>query len=799
MTDLLADLSETLRGRVRTLNDRPVRDEGVILCWLHNALRVDDNPALNVAIELSNATGRPLLIYQGLSQGYPFASDRHHTFILQAAVDLAGQCRAAGLPYALHVERPGHDGPVLRNLVDAAAAVVTDDMPTEPARQWAEGLSRRGAATWAVDAACVVPLTATDRAYERAFEFRSATKAERDANVGRSFPRPDLEAACNLAAVCRDAGFEPVDTQRIDISRLVGECEIDHGVGPVSHTRGGTAAARERWRSWRNAHLDEYRRERNDALKDGTSRMSPYLHYGMISVFELTRDLAGGGEGPQKYLDELLVWRELAYHFCHHTPHYATLAAIPAWAEATLSDHADDERPAIHDWETMARGRTGDPLWDAAQASLLIHGELHNNVRMTWGKAILNWTAGPEECLTRLIDLNNRYALDGRDPSSYGGLLWCLGQFDRPFKPEQPVTGTVRGRDTKTHARRLDPKQYGQRTRRPLVEPVPSVAVIGGGLSGLMTARTLADHGLNVTVLDRGRRVGGRASTKTLDSGRFDHGTPWLVFEDERLAPYAHAWTQQGLLRPWSLDRAQYDEDSPGGRVVATWEVLVPVPGVSAVCEHLAADLAVEHSTKVEDVCVTAGGVTLTIDGEERRFDAAAIAMPPEQAARLVDDFELPADSKPQHVAMATFDGGLRTAGDWIDFGGHTLVSAIHESAKPGRKAAERWVITSDSHWSATRLDDDPDAIAKLLVEEFLATVQPGGGVSPTHVSGHRWTFARADVEDHAGRRRGQQTDPPDRGPLVFAGDWQYGNKAEAALLSGLSAAGRVLRRLMSE
>ena len=793
MADTLTALPTELRERTRRLNDRDPAGDGFVLCWLHNALRADDNPALSAAILAANALGRPLLLYQGLSQRYPFASDRHHTFILEAARDLSSQCREAGLPYAVHVERPGSDGPVLRNLVDASCLTVTDDMPTEPARQWAERLAERGTAFWAVDSACVVPLTATDRPYERAFEFRSATKAVRKANLGRSFPRPPLDRPADVTAACSDAGFNPVDFALSDIPALVGRCEIDHGVAPVPHTRGGTAAARERWGRWRDNGLDAYRSSRNDALKDGVSRMSAYLHYGMISPFEIVRDSSVKGEGPRKYHDELLVWRELAYHFCHHTPHYATLSAIPAWAESTLLDHADDDRPALYDWEATARAATGDSFWDAAQASLLIHGELHNNVRMTWGKALLAWTRGPEECLDRLIDLNNRYALDGRDPSSYGGLLWCLGQFDRPFKPERPITGTVRGRDTRTHAKRLDPVKYAARTRRPLVDPMPRVAVVGGGLSGLMAARTLQDHGCEVAVFDRGRRVGGRASTKKTDAGLFDHGTPWLTIEDDRLRPYADAWVDRGLLRRWTVERGQYDDASPAGRPNGSKDVLVPVPAVGELARHLAEGLDVRSSTKVASVARDDAGVVVSAAGNDWRFDAAVLAMPGGQAARLVDGLDPPAASKPQHVAIAAFDGGLRTPGDWLDFGGHTLVTAIRESAKPGREGQERWVITSDSDWSAGRLDDDPDEVARLLVEAFLAAVS-GGGVSPTSVVGHRWSLARPQVEDESSRRRTQTVEPPDIGSIHLAGDWQYGNKCEAALLSGLSAAGRVLR-----
>ena len=124
----------------------------------------------------------------------------------------------------------------------------------------------------------------------------------------------------------------------------------------------------------------------------------------------------------------------------------SSLETLPTWAIQTLKRHEKDARKSLYSHESLSRGMTDDPLWNACQHSLLKHGELHNNVRMTWGKAILEWTETPERALEVLIDLNHRYALDGRDPASYGGILWCLGQFDRPFPPEQPILGTEIGR-----------------------------------------------------------------------------------------------------------------------------------------------------------------------------------------------------------------------------------------------------------------------------------------------------------------------------------------------------------------
>jgi len=182
---------------------------------------------------------------------------------------------------------------------------------------------------------------------------------------------------------------------------------------------GGSAAGYARWQHFKLDGLKAYAKRRNDPLRDGTSRLSPYLHYGMVSPMRIAREAAASETaGAEKFLDELLVWRELAYNFCFFNHDLDSLAAVPDWARETLAEHESDLRPSSYSWETLARGKTGDRLWDAAQRSLLMQGELHNNVRMTWGKALLDWTPNAAAALSMMLDLNHRYALDGRDPAS---------------------------------------------------------------------------------------------------------------------------------------------------------------------------------------------------------------------------------------------------------------------------------------------------------------------------------------------------------------------------------------------
>ena len=85
-----------------------------VLYWMHNALRAHENPALDVSIALARQNGLPLLVYHAISEDYPYASDRHHTFILQGARDAQRQLAERGITSHFHVQRDGHRGAHLR-------------------------------------------------------------------------------------------------------------------------------------------------------------------------------------------------------------------------------------------------------------------------------------------------------------------------------------------------------------------------------------------------------------------------------------------------------------------------------------------------------------------------------------------------------------------------------------------------------------------------------------------------------------------------------------------------------------
>lgn len=769
-----------------------------VLYWMRTALRAEENPALDVARSLANHLGVGVLVYHALSERYPYASDRHHTFILEGARDVQAELADREVPYAFHLERRGHRGPHLLTLGNRAAAVVTEEMPVEPLRRWTELLARQlPCAVYSVDTACVVPMQMVGKPFTRAYAYRNATRQQYEQRVSRPYPELSTEPRGGLPD---NLPFTPVDLQQADLAALVRQCDIDHAVGPAPHTPGGSQSAIARWNAFRDERLDQYAAKRNDLLAGGVSRMSPYLHYGMISPLRLAREAAVvGGKGADKYLDELLIWRELAHAFCFYRRDIDRVAALPDWARETLAEHRSDPRPALYSWERLARGRTGDRLWDAAQRSLLVQGELHNNIRMTWAKAIAQWTPDEKTALAMMIDLNHRYALDGRDPSSYGGILWALGQFDRPFPPERPILGVVRERSTASHARRVDVESYERTAAASPIHPPPSVAVVGAGLSGLMCARTLADHGLSVTVYEKSRGVGGRMATRRSgDLLQFDHGAQYFTVRDKRFRRYVDAWEQDGRVGRWTgpfgvLEHGQWEQKECPARYVA-------IPKQNSICQHLAEELVVRSNVRVAPLARVDERWRLTTENGEALgdYDAAVVTAPAAQTAVLLEAAPTIARVAGEikmslcWAVMVAWEESLDfpVAGAFVDQSPLSWIAC--NSRKPGRTPTpECWVLHASAEWSDAHAELTPEEGAQQLLEAFWeATGLPPR--APIHCQGHRWRYA-IPVSPH---------EAPvlcDPGLAVAAcGDWCDGPRIEGAFLSGMAAAGALLGVLSS-
>ncbi len=451
----------------------PVRGE-FVLYWMQSVFRAHHNFALNHAIEEANRLGLPVLVYHGLRRDYPWANDRFHTFLLESVVDLAADLAARGVGYAFWLDEarePGarwgivgelpastsSGGPPrppshLVALAERAALVVTDHASTFIHPRQLRGLRAKVATpVVAVESATVVPLRSLGRAHASARGIRPVLmNALPTFLVAPPESSPRVRASIALP-------FAPTVVTPERIPALVAGCAIDHTVPPVPAIRGGTSAGRARLHAFLATGLPRYADDRGDPNVDATSRLSPYLHFGNLSPHEvlLAVRAADAGENAEKFVDEALVWRELAHNFCFHDPHHRTVAAIPDWARAELRRHEPDPRPALYPYEQLRAAATGSPLWNVAMRQYLRDGWMHNHLRMLWGKALLQWTPDAPTALAWLEDFNNRYSLDGRDPNTYAGIHWVFGKFDRPFY-RRPCYGTVRYMSLAAAAKKFD-------------------------------------------------------------------------------------------------------------------------------------------------------------------------------------------------------------------------------------------------------------------------------------------------------------------------------------------------------
>ena len=550
---MLHSLPRHLADRSRHTNEKSsMENEGPVVVWLKSSLRVHENPALDVGRIIASQYDRPLLVYQGVDERYPWASLRHHNMLLDGAVDLHHGCEALGLRYVLHLARNGNRQSVMSFFAKTAGCIITDLFPLPPWSGWVKGVAGKAMCPLIeVDCHCVIPMTLYGKSVDRPFKFRNATKKLRRRLLGEAWKTVDVKTTPYIG----ELPFEPIDvvsdienlTRRFDLLR---ECDIDPTVLPVWEERGGEMMGLSRWQSFMERGLRSYAKRRNNAAdSSGVSRLSVAFHYGFVSPMMVAREAASvGTKSSEKYLDELLIFREHAWHHASSLTDPYDVTNLPEWASKSWEETADDPRPNIQDDQNLEFAKTPSQLWNLCQKSLLWHGELHNNLRMTWGKAFPSWTSCLEKSLELSQRLNDKYALDGRDPSSVAGVQWCHGLFDRPFHPSVPIMGTVRQRSIDAHSSRLDMEKYEAHIKRGVDGDSGIILVAGPGIILDMLADVLIDNGLKAHRLVISESWGDESLPLV------DGGLPGYI--EERVGRYT-----EGLLRK--------DEGFSKGEVVA--------------------------------------------------------------------------------------------------------------------------------------------------------------------------------------------------------------------------------------
>jgi deoxyribodipyrimidine photo-lyase len=507
-------------ARLRKLNAHPPRTAGqYVLYWMQMYRRLSHNHALDYALAMARHFKKPLVIYEGLKRNYPWANARLHTVFLEGMRENARRAKEIGVTYWPFVETPEQHGHgILKDLAEDATMIVTDDYPTYITPGHNRAIGQLEVAAHAIDSNGCIPLARLGPSVGAAAHLRPRMhKLFAEAWENRASAEPDFSG---LSKAKSEPPFELWKAPK-DLPAFVKLLGVDPSVPAIANEPGGPTAGRERLAKFVQQKLGDYAEHRSEPgspTDNAASGLSTYLRFGHLAIDEVIEaTLNAEGEwtaeeinpktrnkddffcrnaNVNSFLDEAITWRELGYHwmacrvrdssgqsrhswwtggsppaFNFESMDFSPLqrgtleTVLPPWAQATLNAHANDRREYVYTREQFENADTHDELWNAAQLELIHTGRIHNYLRMLWGKKVLEWSASPEEAYRVLEHLNNKYALDGRDPNSYTGILWCFGLFDRPWPGDRDVFGSVRFMSSDNTAKKFRLAPYFQYVR----------------------------------------------------------------------------------------------------------------------------------------------------------------------------------------------------------------------------------------------------------------------------------------------------------------------------------------------
>ena len=451
----LQELASDPRVTVRR-GGTPKGDGACVVYWMQRAQRGLNNAAVDCAVNVANELGLPLLVYFSAISNFPNANLRHYVFLNQGLPDVEADLAERNIAFI--VRRPPKNS--LEKFLEEvnAAILIGDENPCREPERWRQVMAKfLRIPFWTVDADVVVPSKLFPKAQYGAYVLRPKLYRELP-----NYLHPLQNPKAHHAWAPRNLESFPV---KDDIT--AGWKNFDRTVGPVEGFLGGSHAARKRLKYFVEHLLADYDKQRNQPTIDGSSRLSPYLHFGHIGPTEIALAVDAAAKkhtslqkARDSFFNELLVWRELAINFVKYTPNYDSAECAETWAHQSLAEHARDAREWTYTLEQLERGETHDELWNAAQLQMVHFGWMHNYMRMYWGKKILEWSRDPATAFAHAVALNDKYQLDGRDPSGYAGIAWAIvGKFDRPWF-DRPIFGKIRYMSAASTGKKFDSQGY---------------------------------------------------------------------------------------------------------------------------------------------------------------------------------------------------------------------------------------------------------------------------------------------------------------------------------------------------
>ncbi len=441
---MLEQFNDNVKSRIRILNSGKVsQDSKSVVYWMSRDIRVFYNWALWCSYRVSREQGKDYIVMFCLNKKGLNGLNRHYSFMLSGLLGVVKNLEGFNIPLVFLKGNPKVEVPKFLSRV-SAGLLVTDFSPLKTPRKWKEDVSSVvNIPFWEVDAHNIVPCWVSSSKKEyAAYTFRPKIWEK----VKDYAYFPDSE----------DMKFKKDNMLYLKYSKSIANKDLN-----VS----GEKTAFKMFEEFLEERFSEYSKYRNDPTQNATSRLSSYLHFGMISALQIYLRLKDYNQkkiqdSKESFWEELIVRKELSDNFCFYEKNYKKVEGFPRWAFETLKKHEQDEREYIYELNSFEKAATHDTLWNAAQEQMLYTGYMHGFMRMYWAKKILEWTPNIEDALEIAIYLNNKYELDGRDANGYTGIAWAIGGVHDRAWFERPIFGKVRFMNRSGAERKFDVDAY---------------------------------------------------------------------------------------------------------------------------------------------------------------------------------------------------------------------------------------------------------------------------------------------------------------------------------------------------
>lgn len=426
-----------------------------IVYWMSRDQRVQDNWAMLFAQRLALKNKLSLHVAFCLVPKFLEATIRHYDFMLKGLEEVASECQNLDIEFHLLL---GKAEDVLPQFITEheIGGLVTDFSPLQVPQQWLKDVKEaipKNIPMCKVDAHNIVPC------------WIASDKQEYSAKTIRRKIHDKLhDFLSKFPPVAKHPYKSKYQAEPVDWTAARNSLEVDETIKPVEWATPGTRAGLNTLNEFCLKRLKKYATKRNDPNEKALSNLSPWLHFGQISaqrcVLEVKLYKKQFKDAVDVFIEEAVVRRELCDNYCFYQKNYDHIEGAYSWAIKTLNDHKKDKREYLYSREAFVEARTHDELWNSAQIQLVTEGKIHGFMRMYWAKKILEWTTTPEAALETAIYLNDRYSLDGRDPSGYVGCMWSICGIHDQGWGERPVFGKIRYMNYKGCKRKFSIDNY---------------------------------------------------------------------------------------------------------------------------------------------------------------------------------------------------------------------------------------------------------------------------------------------------------------------------------------------------